>query len=133
MDLVGSTQMSNTLTPGSDASLQIYRPEDGGTGEVYTMATGRSIEKAGPLLSMRSGCGGLSTMANRVASKRSTKETIPLRQPWFGRMVVDVTCQRPRRMKSAMRSPMSTEERWVFARTPEGMIEASTTRSPSMP
>lgn len=36
--------MSNTLTPGSDASLQIYRPEDGGTGEVYTMATGRSIE-----------------------------------------------------------------------------------------
>jgi hypothetical protein len=44
LNLVGSTQISNTLAPGSDDSLQIYRPEDGGTGEVYTMVLGRSFE-----------------------------------------------------------------------------------------
>ena len=44
LEFVGSTEVSNTLAPGSGESLNIYRPQNGRTGEVYTKIAGRSFE-----------------------------------------------------------------------------------------
>ena len=44
LELVGSTNESNTLSPGGGESLGIYRLRDGETNHVYTFASGQSFQ-----------------------------------------------------------------------------------------